>query len=321
VHTVEAKGWENMVGSAWRRGGLAVTAAALAVGVAGCHGGGTGKGASAAAHASKAPAATSPLDAVDAAYKKLTGVRSAKFTMTMTTPQVAAGAGTTSIKTSGVIGWDPLAMQMSMDASALGAGSPDVPSTIKVELVGTTMYMDLGAEAAKETGGKRWMKIDYAQAAKQPGGANAGVLGSELQSSNQNPSAQLGLLLGSPHITRVGSQTVDGVATEHYRGAFTPEQALQSNPSVHLTPAQRKTYTDSLKQAGITSEDLDVWVGKDDYPVRMDATMNSSQGRIGMSLHYSDYSTKAAAVQAPPAADTFDLQDLAQQTGAGTTAG
>ncbi|MEW2547941.1 hypothetical protein AB0910_19585 [Streptomyces sp. NPDC047002] len=312
--------------SVGRRGAFAVTAAlAAVVAVAGCQddGGAKKTADSAAPSASKAaPVAVSPADAVTAAYKKLSAYRSAKFRMAMTMPG-RAGAATT-MKTSGTIGWNPTVMDMTMDATSLGVPGA---GTVRARMAGDAMYVDLSAEmkddpeTAKTLGGKRWMKLDLGSGASAAGGAAGGdsaLLGSSLQ-SDQSPAQQFATLLQSPQITRVGAETVDGVRAQHYRGRLTVQQMLASGNAEALTAEQRKQAADSMKKAGITAEDFDVWVGADDFPVRVSVAMDTASGPMKVDEHLSDYRAKAADVQAPPAGQTFTLQDLmkqAQESGA-----
>lgn len=309
------------------RGALAVTAAlAAVVTVAGCQGDGGGKKA-AGAPASKSAeqgTAASPVEAVTAAYKKLSDYRSAKFTMTMSMPGAAAGAATgaapSATKASGTLGWNPTVMDMSMDASGLGEGAA---GDVRAKMVDSVMYIDFSSqlksdpEAAKAFGGKRWIKMDFKALAKEvPGGEGAAT--SDLLSNSfqeqQSPAEQLGSLLQAPGISRVGTETVDGVKAEHYKGHLTVDEALTSSSAAKgLTDDERKQLVGTMKKAGITAEDFNVWVGADSFPVRVDVAMDTSAGTMTMSEHLSDFSTKAAAVQAPPAGQTFSLEDMMKE--------
>ncbi|MCF3961929.1 hypothetical protein [Streptomyces fuscigenes] len=319
-----------MKASVGRRGAFAVTAAlAAVVTVAGCQG---DDGGSKAAGSAKPKAAqgtvNSPAEAVTAAYEKLSDYKSAKFTMEMGMPATAGTAGTTgptTMKASGTLGWSPAVMDMTMDTSALGAGAP---GRMRELMVGTTMYMDFSSEIKSEPqlgealGGKRWLKMDLAAMAKQaPGGgqATSDLVNSSFQ-NQQNPAQQLASLLQAPQISRVGAETVDGVKTQHYKGHLTIDEALKSSSAVKgLSAADRKQLGDSMKQAGVTAENLDVWVGGDSFPVRMDIAMDTSAGRITIREHLSDFSAKAASVPTPPAGQTFTLEEMMKQIQGGAT--
>jgi hypothetical protein len=311
-----------MRASVGMRGALAVTAAlAAVVTVTGCQGADGGKKA-AGAPASKSAeqrTAASPVEAVTAAYKKLSDYRSAKFTMTMSMPAAAAGAAPSATKASGTLGWDPTVMDMSMDASGLGEGAT---GDVRAKMIDSVMYIDFSSqlksdpEAAKAFGGKRWIKMDFKALAKEaPGGDDAASdLVSNSFQEQQSPAEQLGSLLQSPGISRVGAETVDGVKTEHYKGHLTVDQVLTSGSDAKaLTDDERKQLAGTMKKAGITTEDVDVWVGADSFPVRVDVATATSAGTMKMSEHLSDFSAKAADVQAPPAGETFSLEDMMKE--------
>ena len=113
---------------------------------------------------------------------------------------------------------------------------------------------------------------------------------------------------------------MDGVKADHYKGRLTVAQALgTSDAGKSLTADQRKQLADSMKKAGITAENYDVWVGADSFPVRMDVAMDTSAGTMTVSEHLADFSAKTAEVQVPPADQSFTIQEMlkmAQQSGA-----
>lgn len=295
--------------SAFTRGGVALTAVAVIAGVAGCTGDDGKKDEGAAKPAASKSADANPAAVLTAAYKKTSGAKSAKISMKMTTPAAAAqGAGKTETVTmSGVMGWDPTAMDMTVDGSALGAEA-GAPEKVRMLMLDNVMYVDGGAAAAKEMDGKRWIKLDLAELAKA-GGDSAGSIGSlgGLQSANQDPSQQLAMLVDSPSIKHVGPEKVDGVQAEHYRGSLTFREMLDTNSAADtLTPKQRKDLVAAMKKAGMKTYNTDVWVNGEGYPVRLDVVMDMKQGKTVISEHFSDYGTAVKAAP-PAAADTVDL--------------
>ncbi|MFJ4920042.1 hypothetical protein [Streptomyces sp. NPDC088725] len=306
--------------SVWKRGGISLAAVAVIAGIAGCQSGdgGTKEGASGEKKTQSQPqAATSPVDVITAAYKKTAAAKSAKVRMNMTVP----GEADNTMEMTGTMGWDPMVMDITMDGSAL-QGEPDAPKAVRVVWIDNAMYMDLGAAAAKDMDGKRWMKFDLdAEAAGKGNGAAKGgpemkALTGGLDDMNQDPAQQLALLLESPSLKHVGSEKVDGVQADHYKGRFTVDEMIKSNKSFDvLSPEERKKMLDGLKKAGVTSYDTEVWVNSDSYPVRMDTRMSTTEGEITASIHYSDYGVKAA-VSAPPKNETVDLMEMLAGLGA-----
>ncbi|MEV7089899.1 hypothetical protein AB0O07_29120 [Streptomyces sp. NPDC093085] len=305
--------------SVWKRGGVCLAAMAVMGGVAGCQGddGTDKKGAPAA---ERTTAGSGAAEALTAAYKKTSEAKSAKVRMTMTVPE-AAGQDAGDIEMSGVMGWDPTVMDMTMKGSALSAETTGLQE-VRMLWIDDAIYMDLGEAAAKETEGKRWMKLDMGAMAEASGDKELQKqLTGGLEEMNQDPAQQLALLLESPQLKHVGSEKVDGVDAEHYKGTLTIEEMAKSNGSLSvLEEKDRKALIDSMKKAGMEGYDTEVWVNKDSYPVRMDIGMKTSEGEMKISSHYSDYGAKAQ-VQAPPAGETFDMAEMLAGLGADDGAG
>ncbi|MFE2640413.1 hypothetical protein ACFXKS_16960 [Streptomyces scopuliridis] len=297
---------------AWRRGGVSLTAVAVIAAVAGCQSdGGTKEGASGL---EKAQSSSGVADVITAAYKKTSEAKSAKVRMTMTMPAGMGAAG--DMEMSGVMGWDPTVMDMTMDGSALAADAA-APDKIRMVWLDNAMYMDMGPDAAKDMDGKHWMKLDLGALAKASGDeAVQKQLTGGLENMNQDPAQQLALLLDSPNLKHLGSEKVDGVQAEHYKGTLTLDELVKSNGSLDVLSAkERADLLDSMKKSGLKGYDTEVWVNEDDYPVKMDVGMDTAQGEVNISAHYSDYGAKAQ-VQAPPAGETFDFAELLGGLGA-----
>ncbi|MFD3520895.1 hypothetical protein [Streptomyces sp. NPDC058653] len=308
-----------MTMSTWGRVGVSLTAVAVVAGVAGCQSGDSDSTKKAGSSAAKGePQSRSAVtDVLTAAYEKTAAAKSAKVTMTMSMPAAATGSEAGDMEMSGVMGWDPMVMDMTMSGSMLQA-EPDAPEKIRMVWVKNAMYMDMGAEAAKTMDGKRWMKLDLAAAAEASGDPQAAQeLTGGMENMNQDPAQQLALLLDSPNVKHVGSEKIDGVEAQHYKGTLTVAEMLESNEGLDvLGEKERKELLDNIKKTGIKGYDTEVWVNEDSYPVKMDVAMDSPQGEMKLSARYSDYGAKAS-VQTPPAADTVDLFKMLGDLGAG----
>ncbi len=255
----------------------------------------------------------SALQVMTAAYEKTVEAKSAKVDMTMSMPASMDGGG--DMKMTGVMGWDPAVMDLTMTGSAF-ASDPDAPDKMRMIMLDDVMYMDMGAEAAKDMDGKRWMKFDLKAAAEASGDEElAKEVTSGLENMDQDPAQQLAMLLDSPNLKHVGQEKVDGVQAEHYKGTLTVKEMMDSNESLDvLKPEERKELLASVKEAGIKGYDTEVWVDENDLPVRMDVTIESPEGAIDMSMKLSDYGAKAQ-VEAPPAGDTADLMEMFKDLG------
>jgi hypothetical protein len=310
-----------MVVSAWKRAGVCLTAVAVVAGVGGCQDGDGGKGKKAADPAeTRVQTQNEMTEVLQAAFKKTSEAKSSKVRMTMTMPAGVDGGGTMEI--SGVQGWDPAVMDVTMKGSALTESDPNAPEQVRMIMLDNVMYMDMGAEQAAEMDGKRWMKMDFAAIAEASGDAEAQKqMTGGLENMNQDPAQQLALLLESPNLKHVGPEKVDGVQTQHYKGTLSFEEMIDANKSFEmLSEKEREELTANVKKSGLKGYDTEVWVNEDNYPVKMVVGMKMPQGTMNMTANYSDYGAKAD-VQAPPAGQTLDLMEMLQEAGAGSESG
>ncbi|MFE9633958.1 hypothetical protein [Streptomyces sp. NPDC006463] len=299
--------------------GAALAAVLLVGGATACENGKKADSGKAAAGASAQPSAPvaggSATEALSAAYKKTSAAKSAKVRMTMSMPEsLSGGAGT--VEMTGVQGWDPNVMDITVKG-ALTPGSG--AESMRMIMSNDVMFMEMPADSPMSAGldGKRWMKLDIKAAAEASGDADAlkklGGVGGMDQS--QDPAKQLGLLLSSPNVKRLGAEKADGTDTEHYKGTLTLAEMLAANESAKALPeADRAKLVEAMKKSGIVDYDMDVWVNKDGYPVHMKVAIRMPQGTMNMDAHYSDYGS-AATVQAPPENETLDLFAMLKQLG------
>ncbi|MEU9301589.1 hypothetical protein [Streptomyces sp. NPDC048269] len=290
--------------------GAALAAVLLVGGATACENGKKDDSGKAAASASAQPstpaAGGSAAEALTAAYKKTSAAKSAKVRMTMSMPASAGGGGT--VEVTGVQGWDPNVMDLTMKGALTPGSGVD---SIRMIMSNDVMFMEMPADSPMSEGldGKRWMKLDIKAAAEASGDAEAlkkfgGVGGME---QSQDPAKQLALLLSSPNVKHLGAEKVDGTDTEHYKGTLTLGEMIAANESSKaLSEADRTKLVEAMKKSGIADYDMDVWVNKDGYPVHMKAGIRMPQGSMTMDAHYSDYGS-AVSVQAPPENETFDL--------------
>ncbi|WP_137993974.1 hypothetical protein [Streptomyces vilmorinianum] len=304
--------------SAWKRAGVSLAAVAVVAGVAGCQDG-DGGGKAAEAPVKPKPQAQSQeavTKVIQAAYTKTAEAKSAKVRMTVSVTGAGADSGTTEM--SGVQGWDPAVMDVTMNGSMLGsAGESGMPDKIRVIMRDNVMYMDMGTEYGAQLDGRRWMKMDFAALAEQAGDKSLQKQMTQgLDGINQDPAQQLALLLESPNLKHVGPAKVEGVPTQHYKGTLSVEDMLNANKAYdELIPEKdRKTLLANIEKAGITGYDTELWVNEDGYPAKMVVGMKMPQGAMNMTAHYSDYGTQAT-VQAPPAKDTVDLIEMLKGLG------
>jgi hypothetical protein len=185
--------------------------------------------------------------------------------------------------------------------SALGSSS-------EVILKDNVEYMNL-ASLAPQMRGKRWVKIDLNAISKTPGAA--GSLGS-LSKLNENvdPAQQVKLLLTSGDLKKIGTETVDGVRSTHFGGTVDPAKMVDKVAAGKLTPDEVAQLKNTMQQAGVTSEHIDLWVDKGGLPVESKAVVTStSAGQIEADQHFSNWGTPVT-ITPPPADQVTDLSQL-----------
>ncbi|MER7732447.1 hypothetical protein ABTX80_16325 [Streptomyces erythrochromogenes] len=251
------------------RAGVAMAGTALLVGaLAACGGADGGKGADAKAH--------DPAEAVKASYLKTVAAKFAKAELSTVDKD-----GKTSTQ-SGTKGWYP----SGHDVVLKGGGEPDSRSI----MMGDTVYTQMD----KPIKGKTWMQMDLSKDGK-PG-----------VRLNEDPAEYLALLLGQEKLTHVGAEQPDGVEAQHYKASLTNADLLRADESTKVMEEKNRQYLhESVKH--ITAFEVDLWIGADGYPVRVDSSSTDAKGTSKTTAKFSDFG-KAPAVQPPPADQvvTFD---------------
>jgi hypothetical protein len=254
-------------------------------------------------------------DPVAAAATKTENAGGAKMTTTISVAEPGAGK-TFTIDAQGVFDKDQADMTMDLSSLlggtglSLPAGSGNVEMRYLQESGDPVMYMNIPFLATLLPNGKSWIKLDLEKAGK-----SLGVDFNELANeSNQNPAQTLDLLRAAGTVDKVGSETVNGVATTHYSATVDLQKATARLGAAGAALAKK------LAAAGITSVPVDVWIGDDDGLVHR-MTMNESITRGGKSvttavtMNILSYGVGVTVI-APPADQVLDATTLATNAAA-----
>ena len=275
--------------------GLAIAAAAAVT--AGCGGGST--------------SGALQLDPVSAAATKTQNAGAARIRLGM----VVKGQGKV-LRLNGIGAIDGTSAEMSFKLGSL-PGLAGIPSAIKAKLAHGSMkevaleedgdyviYLQLPFLSSRLPGGMQWIKLDVTKL-----GQSAGVDLSNMMSGSQLQPADLLAMLEAEgaKVKKVGSATVDGVATTHYRVTIDTAKALQpkglKGPLLNAVAKQMKTVSEN------------VWIDNDSL-VRRVALRFSSRvpgvPRMAMTMDIYDYGAHLT-IAAPPSNEVFDATQLAQQ--------
>jgi hypothetical protein len=246
----------------------------------------------------------------------------AKGTMRMTMRQTISLGGEGSLPMSGEGVFDTKnnrgEMTMTMDLSSLdGAGAlGGAASKQHVIIDGSTMYMSSPLFASGLPGGKQWLKIDLAKFGKQ-----AGLdVGSLMQSGSQDPTQMLRFLKGaSGDITKLGTETVRGEPTTHYKATIDFTKIPDAVPASQRA-AVRSAMRELVRLGGSKTMPIEVWIGDDGVARRvasdMTMTIEGQRMKLAQRIEYYDFGTKVA-IDVPSASETFDAGELGRALGGG----
>jgi len=228
--------------------------------------------------------------------------------MVALTVGVDSSKGSFSVSANGVVdkGKADLTTDLSqvLAAGGLPAGNGSVELRYLQENGDPVVYVNAPALSSLIPGGKTWVRLDLEQAAK-----NAGVdLNQLIAQAAQNPENVLDLLRSAGSVQTVGTETVDGAETTHYKATVDLAKAA----GLVGAPAEQAVQH-LIDNCGPSTIPVDVWIGDDGYVRKLTVdetvTANGESATVHLNLGLSDYGT-AVNVTAPPAGDTLDATDL-----------
>jgi hypothetical protein len=188
-------------------------------------------------------------------------------------------------------------LQMTMDFSGLPAQLTQNGSTAEFVLADKVMYLKMPFLSGMLPGGKQWMKVDLAKAARQAG-TSLGSFG------QLDPQQWLQQLLASSDTQKLGTDTVQGEQMTHYRTTVDPSKLTANVPA-----AQRAAVRKAMKQIGMSTIPVDVWVDGTGLLRRESLSLTFGQGLQGatmkMTFDMHDFG-EPVNVEVPPADQVFD---------------
>lgn len=167
--------------------------------------------------------------------------------------------------------------------------------TSTVRMIGTVLYVEVPTAHRAELEGKRWMKMDLGEVGG-PGYAD--------QLDDMDPVRQVKTLLAAESVTVVGEETIDGVKTVHYTVALPLSTYLGQ-----FDAKARKAAEKELTKQAIKEIKADLWVDEKYQPRRAKLAMGST---TDFTVDYTGYG-QAVTVEAPPAAEVFDLAEMLER--------
>ncbi|MGZ4318791.1 MAG: hypothetical protein ACXVRD_05650 [Gaiellaceae bacterium] len=249
----------------------------LALALAGCGGGGGGGGGGSAA---------APSNAIEAAALKTSQAGSVRADFSLSSSGGVSGTG------SGVFnsGKDRSG-QLTMNVTANGK-----QVAIDTVIIGNTIYLRSPLISQRLPGGKQWVKLDIQKAAKA---ANVD-LGS-LLSANPTPAGALAYLQGSSAIKKLGSATVGGVPTTHYRVVVDLQKAAD-----RASGSDKNALEQAIKAAGTTTLPVEVWVDSRGYVRKIEYQSQASGQSADLTMELHDFGSPVP-ITAPATNEVVDL--------------
>jgi hypothetical protein len=172
---------------------------------------------------------------------------------------------------------------------------------------GHSVYLTSDAFKGRLPGGKSWMKIDLAKAAKTK---NFDLSAFGTNGPSQDPSQVLDYLAGAGKVRSAGTETIHGVKATRYRLTADLKRA-----KARSTSKAAKTGIDQLLGTldGTTKVPVDVWIDAEHRVlrerVRYTADINGEQNQMDFTTDFTGFGVDVTA--APPAGkDTVDGLDL-----------
>ncbi|MFJ5308673.1 hypothetical protein [Streptomyces sp. NPDC088350] len=297
-----------------RRVGLSIAVATALAGVAACgssgSSGGSGKDDRAAG---RSATRVSPIAALRSAEQSTDKADSAKVESSTVMGSLM------SMDAKGNLGWsDGITGTLTMTYTGgtvadtmRAAGS----TSMEARYLPDAYYAKMGEKFAEQAGGKHWIKYDYDDLAKL-GGSSGAYLKDQMQNSTPNQSVKL--LLASGDVKKVGTESVRGQKTTHYSGTVNVADLASKNSN--LTASQLAGLKKQLTAAGVSTEQVDIWVNAQDLLVKKIEKGEMSSGHYTQTAYYSDYGVKADAT-VPPASDTEDFTALLKKQGGDAASG
>lgn len=188
-------------------------------------------------------------------------------------------------------------LQMTMDFSGLPAQLSQHGSTAEFVLADKVMYLKLPFLSGMLPGGKQWMKVDLSAAARQAG-TSLGSFG------QLDPQQWLQQLLASSDTQKLGTDTVQGEQMTHYRTTIDPSKLTANVPA-----AQRAAVRKAMKQIGMSTIPVDVWVDGKGLLRQESLSLSLGQGlqnaTMKMTFDLHDFG-EPVSVEVPPADQVFD---------------
>jgi hypothetical protein len=226
--------------------------------------------------------AQTPAQALDAASRGTTGLRSFSATMT----EQFGGAGTA--RAAFAEQRSPFLMSMNMTEQIAGHTLP-----ISIITTTTTMYIKLGnvPGVPRQLAGK-WIKISLSGLGINP------LISLTQGSGGYNPVSEVQMLGAGAHVRDAGTQVIGGVQTTRYSGSFAMAAALK-----HL-PASVRSLLSPIETEISGQVHFTVWIDGQHRIRQLAETENAANVPVHMTMTFTGFN-QPVTVTIPPASQVY----------------
>jgi len=186
---------------------------------------------------------------------------------------------------------------------------------VRMLVLDNVMYVQVPDQLKSQAGGKSFLKVDLQAAAKQQG-----IDLAALQEQRPDPDSQMAILTGAgSDFKKVGTDTIRGTSTRHFRGTVDVAKAAQN-----ASPAAKASVEKIRQQLGTSTMPMDVWLDGKGRLRKMVYTIDLGKvaaaaghagvtGQVTETMELYDYGTPVHVV-APPPDEVTDVTALAGHT-------
>jgi hypothetical protein len=184
------------------------------------------------------------------------------------------------------------------ELGSLTMSVPGQATDVVVIQSGTKMYMTSDAFRGQLPDGKSWLAMDMEKIRKTLGVSSPSM-------SSQSPTDMLAALRAAgDQVTKVGPETIDGIATTHYTAVVDPARAAKVNSALGTAIGETVTY-----------QPIDVWIDSEGLVQRMHIAYAMTGSALpssvnDMTMTFSSYG-ESVNVKVPPSWETYDATSAA----------
>ncbi|MBH1936666.1 hypothetical protein I5Q34_20700 [Streptomyces sp. AV19] len=121
----------------------------------------------------------------------------------------------------------------------------------------------------------------------------------------------LGVLRATKDVQRVGDEDVSGKKAAHFKGTVVLDE-LAKYKGKAMRDWLRESYVKDHRKAGHDRVEIDVWIGKDDLPLKSRESAKGSKGGTELTEEYRDFGVEPG-LRAPAAKDVLTDEQMKRE--------